>query len=72
MEEDQILPEETSPKSEEVKAKQPLQILKESWYDKVHLSVRQLDFIIVVCWLLLIATGVLIYLDAKDIFHLFG
>ena len=72
MEEEQILPEEVSANSEEGKAKQPLQILKESWYDKVSLSVKQLDFIIVVCWILLIATGILIYLDARDIFHLFG
>ena len=72
MEEEQILPEEGTLDTEEVKAKQPFQILKESWYDKVHLSVRQLDAIIVICWILLIATGVLIYLDARDIFHLFG
>ena len=72
MEEKQILKEETSREPEAEKAKQPLQILKESWYDKVNLSLRQLDLIIVVCWILLIGTGVLIYLDAKDIFHLFG
>ena len=72
MENEENLPEETSPDPNEAKAKQPLQILKESWYDKVHLSVKQLDFIIVICWILLIATGILIYLDARDIFHLFG
>jgi len=72
MEEEKHLPETASAETDEVKAKQPLQILKESWYDKVHLSVKQLDLIIVICWILLIATGILIYLDARDIFHLFG
>ena len=36
------------------------------------LNQKQLDIIIGVCLVLLVLTFVLIYLDAKDIFHLFG
>jgi len=61
--------EEKDPK-EEVKSQWQLQ--KECWYDKVKLSVKQLDIIIGVCLALLVLTVVLIYLDAQDIFHLFG
>ena len=70
MAEEKTLPEGENPKEE--KAKNLLQIQKESWYDKIHLSVKQLDWIIAACWIALAATGVLIYLDVKDIFHLFG
>ena len=66
MEEEKNLPEEKA------EIKPPLQQLKESWYDKVTLSLKQLDLIVAVCWVLIGATVVLIALDALDIFHLFG
>ena len=56
-------------KEEEVKSQWQLQ--KENWYDRVPLTVKQLDKIIATCLVLLVLTFVLIYLDAKDIFHIF-
>lgn len=61
--------EETA-KEEQLKSQWRLQ--KENWYDRVPLNQKQLDIIIGVCLVLLVLTFVLIYLDAKDIFHLFG
>lgn len=61
--------EETT-KEEQLKSQWQLQ--KENWYDRVPLNQKQLDIIIGVCLVLLVLTFVLIYLDAKDIFHLFG
>ncbi len=61
--------EETA-KEEQLKSQWQLQ--KENWYDRVPLNQKQLDIIIGVCLVLLVLTFVLIYLDAKDIFHLFG
>lgn len=63
------LKEETA-KEEQLKSQWQLQ--KENWYDRVPLNQKQLDIIIGVCLVLLVLTFVLIYLDAKDIFHLFG
>lgn len=57
-------------KEEQLKSQWQLQ--KENWYDQVPLNQKQLDIIIGVCLVLLVLTFVLIYLDAKDIFHLFG
>ena len=45
---------------------------KESWYDKVNLTVKQLDIIIGCCITCLILTFICIALDAMDIWHLFG
>ena len=64
--------EEKKQSEEKAVVKPPLQQVKESWYDKVTLSVRQLDLIVGICWVLIGATVVLIALDALDIFHLFG
>ena len=71
MEEQNLTDKEPKTTGEE-KAKTPWQLQKESWYDKIHVTRKQLDIIIAVCWVLLALTVVLIYLDAKDIFHLFG
>ena len=65
-EEKNILPEE---KTEE---KTAWQTTKEGWYDKVPLTVKQLDIIIGVSLAALVLVFVLIFLDAWDIFHLFG
>ncbi len=67
--EEKDLKEETA-KEEQLKTQWQLQ--KENWYDRVPLNQKQLDIIIGVCLVLLALTFVLIYLDAKDIFHLFG
>lgn len=63
--------EELNPEEKET-VKSGWQMQKENWYDRVPLNKKQLDKIIIVCWVLLALTFVLIYLDAADIFHLFG
>ena len=45
---------------------------KESWYDKLPVTLKQMDLIVGLCWAALGITAVLIALDALDIFHLFG
>ena len=74
MEEEKILSdaEETEISSEQEKAKTLLQIQKESWYDKIPLNLKQLDTIIVVCWILIVLLIIVIALDAMDIFNPFG
>ena len=66
-----MIPPEENPQPNE-KVKTPWQMQKESWYDRIPLTVKALDIIIGVSLALLALTFVLIYLDAKDIFHLFG
>ena len=69
--EDNILPEEQIPE-EEVPLKSMWQIQKEGWYDKLPLTRKHLDIIIVVGLVLLVLTFVVIALDAMDIFNPFG
>ena len=64
--------EETGVPQEEKQVKTPWQQQKESWYDKIPLSLKQLDIIIGVCLTLLALTFIAICLDAMGIFHLFG
>ena len=64
--------EEEKKKTDAEQTKTPWQLQKESWYDKLPLTVRALDIIIGVSLVLLVLTFFLIYLDARDIFHLFG
>ena len=64
--------EENAPLQKEKQAKTPWQRQKESWYDKIPLSLKQLDIIIGVCLTLLALTFIAICLDAMGIFHLFG
>ena len=66
MEDEKNLPQE------EQKIKPVLQVVKESWYDKIPLTLKQLDIIVYVCWGLLGLTAVCIALEAMDIIHLFG
>ena len=66
-----ILPEEQLPE-EEVQLKSMWQIQKESWYDKLPLTKRHLDIIIVAGLVLLALTFIVIFLDAADIFNPFG
>ena len=48
--------EKTQPEQEEEKAKSLLQMEKERWYDKLPLNLKQLDTIIIVCWILIFLT----------------
>ena len=64
--------EEKNPAQEEPEVKSTFQIVKESWYDKIPLTLKQLDIIVYVCWGLLGLTGIAIALEAMDIIHLFG
>ena len=57
---------------EEQDSKTLWQKTKESWYDKVPLTLKQLDLIVVLCWIAIGLTVVAIALDAMDIWHLFG
>lgn len=57
---------------QEQKAKSPWQLKKESWYDKIPLTLKQLDIIIGVCLTLLALTFVAICLDVMGIWNLFG
>lgn len=74
MKDDKILPvtEESDLPPEEEKVKSAFQKQKESWYDKVPLTVKQLDIIIGVGFALLALTFVCMILEANDIIHLFG
>ena len=54
--------------AEDVPTKSMWQITKESWYDKVNLSVKQLDIIIACGIAGLILTFICIALDAMGIF----
>lgn len=64
--------EEKIPAQEEPEVKSALQTIKESWYDKIPLTLKQLDIIVYVCWGLLGLTGLAIVLDVMDIVHIFG
>lgn len=48
--------------------KRPWQKRKESWYDKVPLTVKQLDLIIWIATGLLVLTFIIIFLDAYGVF----
>lgn len=73
MEEAKTLPEEERTLTpEEEKAKTLWQIQKESWYDKVPLNLKQMNTIVVVCWILIVLLILVIALDAMDIFNPFG
>ena len=65
-----LTPEEETPpvKIEDQSAKTLWQQTKESWYDKVTLSVKQLDIIIGCCITGLILTFIAIALDAMGVF----
>lgn len=64
-EENKQLPEK------EENLKSPWQIKKESWYDKVPLTLKQLDIIVYVCWALLALFVVGVFLDATGIYDVF-
>ena len=70
MEEKNLTPEEETPpvRIEDQSAKSLWQQTKESWYDKVNLTVKQLDIIIGCCIVALILTFIAIALDAIGVF----
>ena len=70
MEDEKNLTPATEESSEKVKT--PFQMQKENWYDKVPLTVKQLDWIIWGGLALLVLTFIVIFLDAADIFNPFG
>ena len=53
---------------EETDTRPAWQRMKEGWYDKVPLSVRQLDVIIALGLIGLAVVAVLIFLDASGVF----
>ena len=65
-----LTPEEETPpvRIEDQSAKSLWQQTKESWYDKVNLTVKQLDIIIGCCIAALILTFIAIALDAIGVF----
>ena len=71
-EEEKNLSQEENAPEQEQKAKTPWQLQKERWYDKIPLTLKQLDIIIGVCLTLLALTFVAICLDAMGIYTLFG
>ena len=71
-EETDVSQEEKAASEEEKQTKTPWQRQKESWYDKIPLSLKQLDIIIGVCLALLALTFIAICLDAMGIYNLFG
>ena len=64
------VPQEETPsmRIEDQSAKSLWQQTKESWYDKVNLTVKQLDIIIGCCITALILTFIAIALDAIGVF----
>ena len=69
-ENDSSLHEEKSA-AEQEKPKSAFQKRKEEWYDRVDLSVKQLDIIIAICFGALLLVFILIGLEAAGIFSLF-
>ena len=64
--------EDTEPKSDTVSSsgvrpKHPWQVTKESWYDKLNVSVRQLDIVIGAASVALAIVVILIILDAMGL-----
>ena len=73
MDQEKILPEaEDTAKAPEEKAKTMWQMEKERWYDKLPLNLKQLDTIVIVCWILIFVVIGVITLDALNIFNPFG
>ena len=70
MEEEKNIPSETP--EEEKPVKSAWQAKKESWYDKLPVTLKQMDIIVGVCWGLLILTGICIVLDTMGIISVFG
>ena len=64
------LPVQETP--QEQPAKSAWQTTKEGWYDKIPLTLKQLDIIIGICFFLLALCFIAICLDAMGIYKFFG
>ncbi len=64
--------EEKKDEVSQEKVKTPWQLKKESWYDKIPLTLKQLDIIVVICWIALGLCALCIALEAMGIIRLFG
>ena len=53
---------------EETEVKSQWQQTKESWYDKLPVTVKQMDIIVGICWTLLALTAIAVALDAMGVF----
>ena len=53
---------------EETEVKSMWQQAKESWYDKIPLTLKQLDIIVYTCWALLGLAVIAVALDAMGVF----
>ena len=53
---------------EEPEIKSMWQQTKESWYDKIPLTLKQLDIIVYTCWALLGLAVIAVALDAMGVF----
>ena len=53
---------------EEPEVKSMRQQTKESWYDKIPLTLKQLDIIVYTCWALLGLAVIAVALDAMGVF----
>ena len=53
---------------EEPEVKSMWQQTKESWYDKIPLTLKQLDIIVYICWALLGLAVIAVALDAMGVF----
>ncbi len=60
-------PEAAEPPKSDVRPKHPWQVTKESWYDRLNVSVRQLDIIIGAASVALAIVVILIILDAMGL-----
>ena len=72
MEDEKILPETEDSTQAPEEGKPLWQMQKERWYDKLPLNLKQLDTIVIVCWILIFVVIGVITLDALDIFNPFG
>ena len=68
MEEDKSISSETEIPEEEKPVKSNWQRTKESWYDKIPLTLKQLDIIVYTCWALLGLAVIAVALDAMGVF----
>lgn len=60
-------PEPSEKQSSDIRPKHPWQVTKESWYDKLNVSVRQLDIVIGAASVALAIVVILIILDAMGL-----
>lgn len=63
---------ESSSPEQQPEVKPTWQQTKENWYDKIPLTLKQLDIIIGICLTLLGLCFLAIILDAMGIYHFFG